>query len=155
MNKTLGPKLLALLFNIMPFYRRTGGRVIYISKDENEVHIKLPFTWTTRNFVGTIYGGHIYSAVDGVYFTLFFRKLGKQYQMWDKSSSIRYIKPARTSLLAKVTIPAGEVESIHNELSHNSSIERSYIIQWQDTKGETVAVIEKTLYFGRKNAHKR
>lgn len=142
---------LKLFFNFIPFYRRTGGKVMYISPDETEVHIKLPHKWNTKNFVGTIYGGHIYSAIDGVHFTLFLRKFRNKYILWDKSSTIRFLKPARTSLIAKIKIPDNEFEVIHHELQHKESIERTYTVEWKDKNGTTVAQIEKVLYFKNKN----
>jgi len=150
MFPSIKPLLLKLFFNSIPFYRRTGGRVIYISPDETEVHIKLPHKWNTKNFVGTIYGGHIYSAIDGVHFTLFLRKFKNKYILWDKSSTIRFIKPARTSLIAKIKIPLQEFDYIQNQLQHNESIERTYTIEWKDIAGNTVAHIEKVLYFKNK-----
>lgn len=147
--------LLKLFFNSIPFYKRTGAKVLYISPDETEVHIKLPHTWTTKNFVGTIYGGHIYSAVDGVHFTLFLRKFRNKYILWDKSSSIRFLKPARSSLIAKIKIPDEEFDNIQRELQQKESIERTYTIEWKDKTGNTVAQIEKVLYFKNKGTSKK
>ncbi len=154
MQTTVKSLFLKLFFNSIPFYKRTGGKVIYISPDETEAHIKLPHTWTTKNFVGTIYGGHIYSAVDGVHFTLFLRKFRDKYILWDKSSTIRFLKPARTSLIAKIKIPDGEFDVIERELQHKESVERTYTIEWKDATGITVAQIEKVLYFKNKGSLK-
>ncbi len=95
MRKTIERLLLRHLFNLMPFYRRTGGRVIYISKEEDEVHIKLPYSWSTRGWTGALYGGHIYGAVDGVYITMLHRLLGRNYIIWDKSAVVSYSAGAR------------------------------------------------------------
>jgi hypothetical protein len=43
--------------NWFPAYRGTGARLTYISADWSEVHIRLPLSWRTRNYVGTIFGG--------------------------------------------------------------------------------------------------
>ncbi|HBE81322.1 MAG TPA: DUF4442 domain-containing protein, partial [Blastocatellia bacterium] len=53
-------------FNLFPAYRGTGGRVTYIADDWKEVRVKLPLNWRTRNYVGTIFGGSIYGAVDPI-----------------------------------------------------------------------------------------
>src|SRR2546427_10291649 len=44
-------------FNFFPAYRGTGARITYIRHDWSEVHIRLPLSWRTRNYVGTIFGG--------------------------------------------------------------------------------------------------
>lgn len=49
-------------FNFFPAYRGTGARVTYISGTWNEIRIKLPLNWRTRNYVGTICGGSIYGV---------------------------------------------------------------------------------------------
>ena len=58
--------LMRRYFNLFPAYRGTGGRVTYISHDWKRVKIKLPLNWRTRNYVGTIYGGSLYGAVDPI-----------------------------------------------------------------------------------------
>jgi hypothetical protein len=150
MIKFLEKKLLRHLFNLMPFYRRTGGRVAFISKDEKEIHIKLPFKWNTKGWTGVLYGGHIYSAVDGVHVTLLHRIMGDEYLIWDKSAEIKYLKPARTSLLAKIIIPAGEVETIRKILTKKDTTDREYTIEWKDKNGDVCAIIEKKVHFKRK-----
>ena len=41
-------------FNFFPAYRGTGARITYIAADWREVRIRLPLSWRTRNYVGTI-----------------------------------------------------------------------------------------------------
>jgi hypothetical protein len=36
-------------------------------------------SWRTRNYVGTIFGGSMYSAVDPIYMVMLTRRLGKDY----------------------------------------------------------------------------
>ena len=54
-------------FNLFPAYRGTGGRLVSIADDWSEVRIKLRLTWRTRNYVGTLFGGSLYGAVDPLY----------------------------------------------------------------------------------------
>ena len=55
------------VFNLFPSYRRSGGRVCFISDNWKEVHIKLRYSWKTRNYVGSVFGGSIYAALDPIY----------------------------------------------------------------------------------------
>ena len=66
-------------FNFFPAYRGTGARVTYISGDFREVRVELPLNWRTRNYVGTIFGGSVYGAVDPHYMIMLIKILGKGY----------------------------------------------------------------------------
>lgn len=57
MAESLKSRFYRWRFNFFPAYRRTGGRIFYISNDMQEVRIKLPLNWKTRNYVGSIFGG--------------------------------------------------------------------------------------------------
>src|SRR5215470_15352934 len=57
-------------------YRGTGGRATYIAPDWSEVHVEVPLSWRTRNYVGTIFGGSVYGAVDPIYRIMLIRSGG-------------------------------------------------------------------------------
>ena len=77
MNESIRTRLLRWGFNLFPAYRRTGARVTYIAGDFGEVRIKLPLNWKTRNYVGTIFGGSMYGAVDPIYLIMFINFSGQ------------------------------------------------------------------------------
>ena len=91
-------------FNFLPAFRCTGGRITYISGDWREVRVKVPLSWRTRNYVGTIYGGSMYGAVDPIYMVMLIKILGPDYVVWDKAASIRFKKPGTGTLFAKFAI---------------------------------------------------
>ncbi|HEY7862904.1 MAG TPA: DUF4442 domain-containing protein, partial [Thermoanaerobaculia bacterium] len=64
MLESLRSRWMPFLFNFFPAYRGTGARMTYVSEDWREVRIRLPLSWRTRNYVGTIFGGSLYGAVD-------------------------------------------------------------------------------------------
>ena len=138
-------------FNIFPAYRGTGGRVTYISSDRREVRVKLPLNWRTRNYVGTIYGGSLYGAVDPHYMVMLIRILGPEYVVWDKAASIRFLKPGRSTLYARLVIDDEELRTIKQALEHQKSIDRHYTIKLTDAAGVVHATVEKTIYIRRKN----
>ncbi len=109
-------RLYRLGFNLFPAYRGTGGRVMYVAPDWQEVHIKLPLSWRTRNYVGTIFGGSIYAAVDPFYMMMLLKTLGDEYVVWDKEAEIRFKKPGRETLYAKFRLSDEELEAIRAEL---------------------------------------
>jgi acyl-coenzyme A thioesterase PaaI-like protein len=85
-------------WNFFPAYRGTGGRVTYIADDFHEIRVKLPLSWRTRNYVGTIYGGSIYASIDPIYMLMLMHILGSEYIVWDKAAKIRFKKPGKETL---------------------------------------------------------
>jgi hypothetical protein len=54
-------------FNFWPCIFCSGGKVTFIAGDFKELHVRLRLGIRTRNRVGTVYGGSIYSSVDPYY----------------------------------------------------------------------------------------
>src|SRR5687768_16435139 len=96
-------------FNLFPAYRGTGARITYISADNREIRVRIPLSWRTRNYVGTIFGGSMYGAVDPLYMIILIRALGPEYVVWDKSAAIRFRKPGRTTLYAQCRVTDEEL----------------------------------------------
>jgi len=150
MPESFKSKLWRWALNFFPAYRGTGGRVTYMSDDYTEVHVRLPLSWRTRNYVGTIYGGSMYGAVDPVYMIMLIKLLGRDYVVWDKAASIRFRRPGRTTLRAKFVLESSEVEAIKSELRGRKSIDRVYRVDLVDDAGKVHAEVEKTLYIARR-----
>ena len=108
----MNARLLRWIFNIFPAYRGTGARVTYIADDFSEVRVKLPLSWRTRNYVGTIFGGSLYASVDPMYMIMLIKLLGSGYVVWDKAATIRFKKPGRTTLHATFTVDDAELDLI-------------------------------------------
>jgi hypothetical protein len=131
--------------NWFPAYRGTGGRATYVSHDFREVHIKLPLNWRTRNYVGTIYGGSIYGAVDPIYMIMLMKALGRDYVVWDKAAAIRFRRPGRATLYGTFLVTDDVVEGIRKELETVEKLDRHFVVELKDKAGEVHAVIEKTV----------
>ena len=138
-------------FNFFPAFRGTGARVTYMSGDFREVHVKLPLNWRTRNYVGTIFGGSLYGAVDPHYMIMLIKILGPDYIVWDKAATIRFKKPGRGTLYAHFVIPEEEIETIRRLLATEPSIDRVYRVDLVDESGVVHAEVEKTVYIRRKD----
>ena len=136
-------------FNWFPAYRGTGAWVMYIASDWREVRIKLPLNIQTYNYVGTIFGGSMYAAVDPFYMIMLIRNLGKGYVVWDKAASIRFKKPGRTTLYARFTLDEAELAAIRAALEQARSIDRTYRVELTDAQGVVCAEIEKVTYIRR------
>jgi len=142
-------------FNFFPAFRGTGARVTYMSGDFREVHVKLPLNRRTRNYVGTIFGGSLYGAVDPHYMIMLIKILGPDYIVWDKAATIRFKKPGRGTLYARFVIAEEEVETIRRRLQTEHSIDRVYRVDLTDADGVVHAEVDKTVYIRRKEGASR
>lgn len=137
-------------FNFFPAFRGTGARVTYIAADWREVRIELPLSWRTRNYVGTIYGGSMYGAVDPIYMIMLIQLLGPDYTVWDKAASIRFRKPGKGTLMARFVVDDAETEAIKAALADQPTLDRVYHVDLVDANGIVHASIDKTLHIRRK-----
>jgi acyl-coenzyme A thioesterase PaaI-like protein len=150
MPETIASKIDRLKFNFFPAYRGTGARVIYISGDYREIRVKIPLSWRTRNYVGTIYGGSLYAGIDPIYMLMLIKNLGRDYIVWDKAAKIRFKRPGKDTLFADFLITQAEIDEIKAALKAEKSIDRIYNVKIADENGKTHALVEKTLYIAKR-----
>ncbi|HEX8693301.1 MAG TPA: DUF4442 domain-containing protein [Longimicrobium sp.] len=150
MPESLRTRIARVGFNFFPAYRGTGARITYIAHDWREIRIRLPLSWRTRNYVGTIFGGSMYGAVDPVYMVMLIQNLGPGYVVWDKSASIRFRRPGRTTLHARFVLDQAELDAIRAALETERAVDRTYRIELADAGGAVHAEIEKVIHVRRK-----
>jgi len=152
MPESVHTRLLRWGYNFFPAYRGTGARIAYIADDFREIRIRLPLGLRTRNYVGTIFGGSMYGAVDPVYMLMLIRNLGPGYVVWDKAASIRFRKPGRSTLHARFELDGEELAAIRAATADGSPTDRVYRVELVDAGGVVHAEVEKTIYVRRKDA---
>ena len=139
-----------LLFNFWPCYWGTGGRITRISQDWREIDVEIPLRLRTRNYVGTIFGGSMYGAVDPIYMLMLIRALGPDYVVWDKAATIRFKKPGRGTLRTTCRVTEEELDAIRGALADKESVERTYVIELASGDGTVHAVVEKLIYVAKR-----
>jgi acyl-coenzyme A thioesterase PaaI-like protein len=154
MSESWRSRLARWRFNLFPAYRGTGGWVTYIRHDWREVRIRLPLSWRTRNYVGTIYGGSIYGAVDPIYMLMLMWTLGPDYVVWDKAATVRFRRPGRTTLYGSFTLSAEILTEIRDELTKVPKLDRHFTVELADEAGVVHAIIEKTIHVARRTTAK-
>src|ERR1051325_942093 len=122
-------------FRFFPAWLGTRARITYIAGDYRGVHVELPLSWRTRNYVGTIFGGSLYASVDPMYMIMLIKLLGSDYIVWDKAASIRFLKPGRSTLYAKFVIEEVELHAIREATKSGAPIDRVYHVELVDRDG--------------------
>lgn len=136
-------------------YFGTGGKILFWASDSSELHLRLRLNIWTYNYVGTIFGGSMFSASDPFYMLMLLRALGPQYVVWDKSASIRFRKPARSMLYAKYQITVADLALIRRTVSEKGETNHSFNIQWVDKNQVVHAEIERQCYIAEKNFYQQ
>lgn len=147
-------RVFKLMFNLFPGFRRTGARMLKASDDFHYAKIKLPLNYKTRNYVGTIYGGSMYSCVDGIYMVQLINILGKDYVVWDKSASIRFRRPGNTTLFAEFVISPDFVQQIKREMKELKEKDYLMKVDLVNQTGRVHAEVEKVIYIATKEHYK-
>ena len=143
------------LMNWYPMYFGTGGRILFWSGDSHEVHLRLRRNIWTYNYVGTIFGGSLFAASDPFYMLMLLRVFGSQYVVWDKSASIRFRKPGRTTLYMRYELTNDMLDDIRRDVAANGKTERTFTLQWVDKDGVVHAEIERLCYIADKSHYQQ
>lgn len=155
MPESIRTRLTRYGYNFFPAYRGTGARVRYIADDFREIHVELPLNWRTRNYVGTIFGGSMFGAVDPMYMIMLIKALGPQYAVWDRAASIQFRKPGRGTLRATFRLLDEEIDGIREALVASAVTERTYEIDLIDRDGIVCASVQKTIHIRKRDAERK
>lgn len=142
--------LFRTLMNWYPMYFGTGGKILFWAHDHTELHLRLRLNPWTYNYVGTIFGGSMFSASDPFYMLMLLRSLGPEYVVWDKSAAIRFRKPGKRTLYAVLRIPDAERDHVKKEVQEKGETTREYVVQWVDKHGVVHAEITRQCYIASK-----
>ena len=142
-------------FNLSPMYRRSTAKIITVTEDLHTVMIKIPLSYKNRNYVGSIFGGSLFAAVDPIPMIQLMYILNEKYIVWDKSASIRFKKPARETVYAKFEFTKEEIEDIQNKVLQNKEIEHLKTTYITNKTGDMVyCEVVKTIYIADKSFYK-
>jgi hypothetical protein len=144
-------KNLRVLINLWPPLLGAGIRVTRLDADWRAVDVEMKLTRWNRNYVGTHYGGSLYSMTDPFYMVMLIEILGRDYVVWDKSASIRFRKPGRGTVRAEFRLSDARIEEIKEALRKEEKIEREFGIEVKDAEGAVIAEVKKLLHFRKKD----
>ena len=117
-------KFLFKMVNFWPPLWGAGIHVDHISKDYREIDVSLKLKFWNRNYVGTQYGGSLYSMTDPFYMLMLLRLMGKNYIVWDKGATIRFIKPGMSKVYAQFRLTEGQIAEFKEELKTKKKIDK-------------------------------
>jgi hypothetical protein len=133
-------------------YFATGGKILAISDDWKRVSLRLKLNFWTRNYVGTIFGGSLFSASDPFYMIMFMNILGKNdYVVWDRGASIKFIKPGKETLYANLEINDQIINEVKSQVDKNGFYIWTMPLTWTTKDGKAVCYVERQIYAATKD----
>ncbi|PQJ80878.1 DUF4442 domain-containing protein [Polaribacter porphyrae] len=143
-------------FNYSPMYRRSTGKLYYVSDDLLTVKVKIKLSYKNSNYVGSIFGGSMLSATDPIFMVQLINILDNSYVVWDKAASIKFKRPAKETCYVEFIFTKDEIEQLKKDILASKEI--GLIKQLKITnKDKTVvfAEVSKTIYIANKEYYKQ
>jgi acyl-coenzyme A thioesterase PaaI-like protein len=139
------------LLRLYPPYLGAGVRVVEAAADRRTFAVEMRLRWWNRNYVGTHFGGSLYSMCDPFFMLILIEGLGPGYVVWDKAATIRFRRPGRGTVRARFHLPAEEILAVRRAADAAGKVERVYAVEVVDEDGEVIAEVEKTLHVRRRD----
>ena len=140
-----------LRLNLYAPFLGAGIRVKRLAPGWKEVDVEMKLRWWNANYVGTHYGGSLYSMTDPFFMVMLIENLGKDYIVWDKSATIRFKRPGRGTVTASFSLSDQQIDEIKQALNAEKKIERVFTVEVKDESGTVIAEVEKLLHIRRKD----
>lgn len=144
-------RLMLRLLHVYPPLRGAGIRIRRLSDDLRSIDVELKLRWWNANYVGTHYGGSLYSMTDPFYMVMLIENLGPGYVVWDKAASISFHKPGKGTVRAEFRLTQEQIDDLRRRLETEEKIEPTFSVDVRDECGEVVASVEKRIYIRRKS----
>jgi hypothetical protein len=140
-----------LRLNLYAPFLGAGIRVKRLAPGWKEVDVEMKLRWWNANYVGTHYGGSLYSMTDPFFMVMLIENLGQDYIVWDKSATIRFKRPGRGTVSASFRLSDQQIDEIKQALNAEKKIERVFTVEVKDESGTVIAEVEKLLHIRRKD----
>lgn len=150
-NQSQRAKKLQRWVNLYPPYLGAAVRVTRISDDFRNVEVQMPLRFYNRNYVGTHFGGSLYSMCDPFYMLMLINILGPDYIVWDKAATIRFKKPGKGVMKATFQLTEEQIAEIRAAAEVQPKVEPQFQVVVKDAEGNVIAEIDKLLYVKKKD----
>jgi len=142
---TLGTRRMTHVLRFYPPYLGAGIRLLHVDRELRTLEVGMKLAAWNQNFVGTQFGGSLYSMCDPFYMLMLIHHLGPDYTVWDKSASIDFLKPGRGFVRARFELGEERLGQIREELALQGKAYPRFEVTIVDEKGEPIARVGKLL----------
>lgn len=134
-----------------PPYLGAGVKVRVIDPEKMIIEVSMPLKVTNKNYVGTHFGGSLYSMADPFFMLILMNKIGKEYLVWDKKASINFKKPGKGTVRARFEVTDEKVSEIKEAVAKHGKWEPEFTVDIKNEDDQVVASVHKTLWVKKKS----
>jgi len=138
--------------NLWPPFLAAGIHVKRLQPDWREIDVEMKLHAWNTNYVGTHYGGSLYSMTDPFFMLMLIENLGRDYIVWDKSASIRFRRPGKGRVHASFKLSEEQIQEIREALETEEKIDRMFTVEVKDESDTVIAEVQKLIHVRRKVA---
>ncbi|WP_431966640.1 DUF4442 domain-containing protein [Actinacidiphila sp. bgisy160] len=111
-RRSLTPATLRRAITWWPPYLFSGIRVLHIADDWSSARVRLRLHRFNRNYVGTHFGGSLFSMSDPFWMLLVMNRLGRDYLVWDRAAEIDFVSPGKGDVFADFKLTEDRLQEI-------------------------------------------
>jgi acyl-coenzyme A thioesterase PaaI-like protein len=138
------------LWNFWPPFFFTGIKIQSLAQDFRHASTQLKLRWWNANYVGTQFGGSIFAMSDAMHMVMLINILGDEYVVWDKSATIRYLKPGRTTLTAEFQISDEDLRLIRENVEALGKYDWVKRVEIKDSDHNVIAEVDRTVHIRKR-----
>lgn len=147
--------LLRHILNLWPPFLFSGVHVRRLDADYRHARVELRMRPWNRNYVGTHFGGSLFSMTDPFWMLLVMQSLGRDYIVWDKAGEIEFVKPGRGTVRASFDLDETTLDALRQATAQGDKHLHWFDTEVIDDAGDVVARVRKQLYIRRKRDRAR
>ena len=134
------------LANLWPPFLFAGVRILESGPEFRRVRVVLRHRFFNRNYVGTHFGGSLFSMADPFWMILLIHRLGPGYTVWDKSAAIDFRKAVREAVYVKFFLADEVVDEIREAARDGTPVTRWFESDNTTADGTVVATVRKEVH---------
>src|SRR5690606_15863826 len=147
--------LLRHILNLWPPFLFSGVHVRRLDADYRHARVELRMRPWNRNYVGTHFGGSLFSMTDPFWMLLVMQSLGRDYIVWDKAGEIEFVEPGRGTVRASFDLDETTLDGLRRATAQGDKHLHWFDTEVIDDAGDVVARVRKQLYIRRKRDRAR
>ena len=138
------------LMRFYPPYMTSGISVRHFNEDITSITVQMKMHRWNKNYVGTHFGGSLYSMCDPWYMFILIHYFGPKYIIWDKSAHINFVSPGKGTVTATFEVSEQRFREIQENIQDGQKYCPVFETQVVDAENKTVAHLSKELYIRKK-----
>jgi acyl-coenzyme A thioesterase PaaI-like protein len=141
----LPPRYAVRALALYPPYLGAGIRCTGVAPDLSWLEVEMKLRGWNQNYVGTQFGGSLYSMCDPFFMLMLMSQLGPGFVVWDKAATVEFLRPGRATVQARFEVSPERVAEVRAEVARAGKSHPRFEVEVKHLDGEVVARVGKVL----------